>query len=373
MVPQTNSRPSMALACDDQDDRFVRAFAILAEGIRQHAFPGAALAVLYRGQLVAHKALGRHTYEPTSPVIEATTVYDLASVTKVVATTAAAMILFERGLLDLNMPVREVLPQFDQKGDRHRANVTTRMLLSHSSGLPGYVRLFEQARGRNAMLEAACSLPLAADPSSRAEYSDIGFMILGEILERVAGESLDRFCRREVFVPLGMAHTGFCPPAQWRQNIPPTEDDRTFRRRIVQGEVEDENASAMGGIAGHAGLFAPALDVSLLAGCMLRSGDPIFKPETVELFTRRESSPAGTSHTLGWDTPSAPSQSGRYFSPGSFGHLGYAGTSLWADPRRQLSVTLLTNRTWPDRQSQLIRKIRPAFHDAIVEALPNVG
>jgi CubicO group peptidase (beta-lactamase class C family) len=363
----------MALACDDQDKRFVHAFAILEEGIRQHAFPGAALAVLYRERLVAHKALGRHTYEATSPAVETTTIYDLASVTKVVATTATAMILFQRGLLDLNMPVREVLPQFGQTGDRRRANVTIRMLLAHSSGLPGYVPLFEQARGHDRMLQAACSLPLAADPASRAEYSDIGFMILGEILERVAGESLDHFCRREVFVPLGMVHTGFCPPAQWRQCIPPTEDDRAFRQRIVQGEVEDENASVMGGIAGHAGLFAPALDVTMFARCMLRGGEPVFHPETVELFTRRESSPAGTSHALGWDTPSNPSQSGRYFSPGSFGHLGYAGTSLWADPQRQLSVTLLTNRTWPDRKSQLIKKIRPAFHDAIVKALPNVG
>jgi CubicO group peptidase (beta-lactamase class C family) len=369
MVPQTNLTLSMDVTCNDQDNRFVRAFAILEEGIRQRAFPGAALAILHRGQLVALKGLGRHTYEATSPAVEATTIYDLASVTKAVATTTTAMILFQRGLLDLNTPVREVLPQFEHTGDCRRANVTIRMLLAHSSGLPGYVRLFEQARGHDAMLEAACSLPLAADPASRAEYSDIGFMILGEILERVAGERLDRFCRREVFVPLGMVRTGFCPPEQWRHSIPPTEDDRTFRRRIVQGEVEDENAYAVGGIAGHAGLFAPALDVTMFAGCMLRGGEPVFKPETVELFTCRESFPAGTSHALGWDTPSAPSQSGRYFSPGSFGHLGYAGTSLWVDPRRQLSVTLLTNRTWPDRQSQLIKKIRPAFHDAVVEAL----
>jgi CubicO group peptidase (beta-lactamase class C family) len=363
----------MGSACADQDTRFVRAFAILEEGIRQHAFPGAALAVLYRGHLVAHKALGRHTYEATSPAVEPTTIYDLASVTKVVATTATAMILFQRGLLDLNMPVREVLPQFEHIGDPRRANVTIRMLLAHSSGLPGYVRLFDQARGHDAMLETACSLPLSADPASRAEYSDIGFIILGEILENVAGESLDRFCRREVFAPLGMANTGFCPLVSLRQSIPPTEDDQTFRRRIVQGEVEDENAYAMGGIAGHAGLFAPALDLTIFAECMLRGGEPVFQPETVELFTRRESSPAGKSHALGWDTPSAPSQSGRYFSPGSFGHLGYAGTSLWVDPQRQLSVTLLTNRTWPDRQSQLIKKIRPFFHDAVVEALPNVG
>src|SRR5262249_43322176 len=153
-------------------------------------------------------------------------------------------------------------------------------------------------------------------------------------------------------------------PAAMKEHIPPTVDDREFRKRIVQGEVHDENASAMGGVAGHAGLFAPARDVATFAHAMLEGGRPILRPEAVSLFIRRESSPPGTTRALGWDTPSSPSQSGKYFSPRSFGHLGYTGTSLWVDPDRQLSVTLLTNRTWPDRTSEAIRQVRPAFHDA---------
>src|SRR4029077_13329057 len=200
-------------------------------------------------------------------------------------------------------------------------------------------------------------------------YSDMGFIVLGELLSKIAGESIDRFCQREIFQPLGMSHTCFNPPANWRPGIPPTADDQSFRKRLIQGEVNDDNASVLGGVAGHAGLFAPAQDVARFAACMLHGGAPLLKPETLALFTRRQSAPAGTSRALGWDTPSSPSQSGQYFSQDSFGHLGYTGTSLWIDPVRQLSITLLTNRTWPHDQSEMIKQVRPAFHDSIVEAL----
>ena len=243
------------------------------------------------------------------------------------------------------------------------------MLLAHSSGLPAYVKLFESAHSRDDLFRAACATPLEAPPGSKAEYSDIGFIVLGEILSRLAKEPLDVFAQREIFTPLGMTRTRFCPPPEWRNAIPPTEDDRTFRHRIIQGEVNDENASVMGGVSGHAGLFAPAIDVARFAECMLRGGSPIVQPTTVELFTRREDSPVGTSRALGWDTPSEPSTSGRYFSSRSFGHLGFTGTSLWIDPQRQLSVTLLSNRIWPDRGSRAIRQVWPLLHDAIVEAL----
>jgi len=166
-----------------------------------------------------------------------------------------------------------------------------------------------------------------------------------------------------------MIHTTFNPPADTRQRIPPTADDRTFRKRIIQGEVQDENASVLGGIAGHAGLFSTAEDLARFAHSMLNGGQPILRSETVALFTRRESTPPGTSRTLGWDTPSAPSQSGKYFGPRSFGHLGYTGTSLWIDPDRQLSITWLTNRTWPDCANQAIKQVRPKFHDAVLEVL----
>src|ERR1700732_4982663 len=167
-----------------------------------------------------------------------------------------------------------------------------------------------------------------------------------------------------------MSNSTFNPPRAPRGKIAPTADDRTFRHKIIQGEVQDENAFVLGGIAGHAGLFSTAGDLTRFAHAMLRGGHPILRLETVAIFTRRESSPPGTSRALGWDTPSNPSQSGKYFGPGSFGHLGYTGTSLWIDPARQLSITLLTNRTWPDCSNQQIKQIRPKFHDAVIEALP---
>ena len=166
-----------------------------------------------------------------------------------------------------------------------------------------------------------------------------------------------------------MKQTCFSPPPELRNSIPPTLDAVDFRKRLIQGEVNDENASVMGGIAGHAGLFGSALDVAKFGQCMLLDGNPIIKAETVALFSKCEQIPAGTSRALGWDTPSLPSQSGRYFSPHSFGHLGYTGTSLWIDPEMELSITLLTNRTWPDGRSQTIKQVRPAVHDAIIHAL----
>jgi CubicO group peptidase (beta-lactamase class C family) len=247
--------------------------------------------------------------------------------------------------------------------------VTFRHLLAHSSGLPAYERLFLRAKTRNELLQEAFNVPLLHDPGSHAEYSDVGFIVLGVALERIAGETLDQFCQREIFGPLGMSHTAYNPPGSWRSAIPPTADDQSFRHRIIQGEVNDENASVMGGVAGHAGVFGTALDVASFANAMLKGGTSIIHSETVALFTRRQDSPIGTSRALGWDTPSAPSQSGKYFSASSFGHLGYTGTSLWIDPERQISVTLLTNRTWPDSANKAIKEIRPKFHDAVMKAL----
>jgi CubicO group peptidase (beta-lactamase class C family) len=351
----------------DQDQRFSRAFALLHEAIEQRAFPGAAIAVTYRGELVASQGFGRFTYDPSSPEARADTVFDLASVTKVIATTSMAMLLYERGVLDFAAPVGKLLHEFGDDGDRKA--VTVRMLLAHSSGLPAYIKLFETAHNRDELLKAAYAKPLAHAPGTHAEYSDIGFILLGEILERLASTTLNAFTEREVTTPLGMSQTCFNPLPEAKDSIPPTEDDRAFRHRIIQGEVNDENATVIGGVAGHAGLFAPATDIATFAECMLRGGGPILQPATVALFTRREDSPPGTSRALGWDTPSPPSTSGSYFSPRSFGHLGFTGTSLWIDPERRLSVTILTNRIWPDRSNRAIRQVWPLVHDAIVEAL----
>ena len=326
------------------------------------------MAATHNGKLLALRSLGRFTYEPTSPQPTSDTLFDLASLTKILATTAMAMILYERGLLDLEMPVISIVGEFSGE-DPRRDEVTLRMLLAHSSGLPAYEKLFLRARTRDELLAAAFSTPLANDPGSHAEYSDIGFIVLGVALERLADETLDRFCQREIFGPLALTHTTFNPAPELRPAIPPTADDQTFRHRIIQGEVQDENASVLGGVAGHAGLFATAHDLATFAHTLLQGGSPILRPETITLFTARESSPEGTPRALGWDTPSPPSQSGCYFSPRSYGHLGYTGTSLWIDPDRALSIILLTNRTWPDCANQSIKEIRPRFHDAVIEAL----
>jgi len=354
-----------------QADRFKEPFDILQKAIVDHGFPGCTLAVTLRGELIAQRALGRFTYDATSSDVTNESIFDLASVTKVVATTSMAMCLYERGLLDLEMPVSAVVPEFTGN-DSNRDKVTLHMLLAHSSGLPAYEKLFLRAKTRDELLAAAFETQLTANPGTRAEYSDIGFIILGVALERLADEPIDIFCQREVFGPLGMSHTTFNPPKNWRDRIVPAVDDRTFRHRVIEGEVQDENASVLGGVAGHAGLFAPAGDIAIFAHAMLNGGRPILRPETLKFFTRRESVPDGTSRALGWDTPSAPSQSGKYLSPHSYGHLGYTGTSLWIDPERQLSITLLTNRTWPD-QNQAIKQIRPRVHDAVIESLEKRG
>ncbi len=397
---------SLIPAFDDQESVFARAFAILREAIAQHAFPAASVAVTHKGRLIALKAFGHFVYEadsgepllrvPGNLEVTPSAMFDLASVTKVVATTTMAMILYERGLLELDAPIMGTVPEFAAgSSDPRRAEVTFHMLLAHSSGLPAYEKLFLKAKARDELLHAAFNMPITADPGSRAEYSDVGFIILGTALERLAGESLDLFCQREIFGPLATTHTAFNPPAGLRPQIPPTADEREgWRKSIIQGEVQDENAFVLGGVAPHAGLFSTAEDVARFAHAIMQcsagtsaqelseeevlsaanqaddeSLSKILRPETIAIFTRRESTPEGTSRALGWDTPSSPSQSGKYFGPHSYGHLGYTGTSLWIDPDRELSITLLTNRTWPDCANQAIKQVRPRFHDAVIEAL----
>jgi CubicO group peptidase (beta-lactamase class C family) len=348
-----------------QDHRFAAAFAILNEAVSTHAFPGASIAIVHGNDLIALRSFGRYTFAPASPEITPLTIFDLASVSKVMATTIAAAILWERGKLGLDDDVAALALDFGSN-DLRRYDVTLRHLLTHTSGLPAYVRLFERCSTRDELLAAAYATPLEADPGARTEYSDIGFIILGDILEKLAGVPLEQFCQREIFDPLGLAHTRFRPPADWRLNIAPTRDDQTFRRKIIQGEVNDENAWVMGGVAGHAGVFSTAVEVAEFAHCWQRGGAPILKPETIAEFTRQQ---PGTTRALGWDRPTPPSSSGQYFSPQSYGHLGYTGTSLWIDPTRALAVVLLTNRTWPDAKNQQIKQIRPSFHDAVIESI----
>jgi CubicO group peptidase (beta-lactamase class C family) len=290
------------------------------------------------------------------------------------------MLLNQRGLLDLEMPVAELLPGFviGRPPGTWARHVTVRHLLAHNSGLPGYVEFFRNARTPVELFRSCLELSFEAHPGERAEYSDPGFILLGKALEVVMRESLDSWARREIFHPLELSATGFNPGPYLSAGIPPTEEDLTFRRRVIQGEVQDENASVLHGVAGHAGLFSNVPDLLRFAdeilGTVRAPSDAeeprprLFTAAVVQRFAERQG-PPGSSRALGWDTPSENSSSGRHFSSRSIGHLGYSGCSLWIDLDADVAVVLLTNRTWPDRKNQAIREIRPAFHDAIREAL----
>ncbi|MGD0366970.1 MAG: serine hydrolase domain-containing protein [Acidobacteriaceae bacterium] len=358
-------------------ERFAPARSILEQAVKQQAFPGAAWGVLHRGATVALDAVGRFTYEANAPAIQRETVFDLASLTKVIATTAAAMLLVDRGLLDVDERLGDILPGFviGMEPRSGKQDVTLRMLLAHTSGLPAYETLFREHTTPAALLRATLQLPLEAKPGTRTEYSDFGFVLLGKVVEVLSAEPLDVFCAREIFAPPGLETTRFCPPWEARPAIPPTEDDQTFRHRIIQGEVQDENCFVLGGVAGHAGVFANVEDLLRFAQCILdqgrtQDGKLLFQPATVSQFATRQGPPDSKSRALGWDVPTEGSSSGRYFGPRSIGHLGYSGCSLWIDPDQELAVALLTNRTWPDRSNDTIRQIRPAFHNAVVESLP---
>lgn len=351
---------------------FAAARRMVDQAIDQHAFPGAAWGVFSQGTIAALDAAGRFTYEADAPPVTAETLFDLASVSKVVATTTAAMLLVDRGLLHLEARVGDILPGFviGMEPGSGKERVTLGMLLAHTSGLVGYAPLFRTCSTPDALLRAILQLPLEAPPGARTEYSDFGYILLGKVVEVLSGEPLDAFCAREIFAPLGMTSTGFQPPLASRPSIPPTENDRTFRGRIIQGEVQDEHAFVLGGVAGHAGVFSSVEDLLRFARCILREGRTadgrqLIQPQTIAAFATRQ----GSGRALGWDVPTEGSSSGRFFGSRSIGHLGYSGTSIWIDPDRDLAVVLLTNRTWPDRSNEAIRQIRPAFHDAVVEEL----
>ncbi len=360
--------------------QFPAAHIVLTQAIQHHAFPGAAYGVLLRGDVLAAESAGCFTYQSDSPPVMPGTIFDMASVSKVMATTAMAMLLYERGQFDLDEQIGDRLPEFvrDVSPGSPRRKITARMLLAHSSGLPAYARLFEHCHSSAALLEACLHMPLEAQPETQTAYSDIGFIVLGHLLETIAGERLDSYCQREVFTPLGMNSTLYCPPLRLKASIPPTAIESPIRPRIVQGEVHDDNCYVLDGISGHAGLFSNVADTLRFANCILHGGSPILRRETISLFATPHllsHCPSGQNsvqddRALGWDMPSRPSSSGQFFSAHSVGHLGYTGTSLWIDFEKQLAVALLTNRTYPGNQpeeeeAKKIQQVRPRFHDAL--------
>jgi CubicO group peptidase (beta-lactamase class C family) len=341
---------------------------VLEEAVAAKAFPGAVAAAGKDGALVYLKPVGRLAYDPADPPVQEDTMYDLACLTKVVLTTTMAMILVDESKLDLNKPVTSFLPGFQGPG---KEKVTVSHLLTHSSGLDWWAPLFKEIKGKPAYLQKVQSMPLVYEPGTKSLYSDLGLILLGEILERVAGQDLETFAKERIFGPLGMKDTVYRPGPERLARTAPTEND-PWRGRVLRGEVHDENAYALGGVAPHAGLFGTARDLARFAQMLVNGGvleqQRIVSRETLERFTRRAGIP-GSSRALGWDTPSDNSSAGSLLSPRSFGHTGFTGTSLWVDPERRLFVILLSNRVHPTRANDAIRQVRRSVADAVVQGL----
>ncbi len=360
-------------------DRFDEADAVVQAGVGT-AFPGGVVAVGLGGQLAHLKAFGHLSYDPGASPAAPDTLYDLASLTKVVVTTTLAMMLVDEGRLDLDARVHAFFPRFSGPA---KERVTIRQLLTHSGGLLWWAPLYKELEGEAAFVERITGMDLAYEPGAKSEYSDLGIILLGGILERLAGAPFDELARRRVLDPLGMKDTLYRPPAALVPRIAPTEKD-PWRGRLLRGEVHDENAFAMGGVAPHAGLFGTAGDLAQLAQTLLdggvHEGRRLVSRATVELFTERAGIP-GSTRALGWDTPcdetgrrsSRPgeagySSAGSLFSARSFGHTGFTGTSMWMDPQRGLYLILLTNRVHPTRDNNHIREVRSRLGDAVARA-----
>ena len=301
------------------------------------------------------------------------TIYDAASLTKPVVTTTLIAMQVEAGRIGLDLPVARFLPEWnDGPNPDWRKAVTVRNLLTHSSGLPAHKDYFLTLHSKREFIAAICKEPLEYAPGTKTVYSDLGFIMLGEILERATGKTVDQLAHEQIFAPLDMANSMFNPPKSLWSRIAPTENDTAFRKRLLQGEVHDENAFAMGGVAGHAGLFTTAGDLAAFCQMLLNGGiyghHRLLTRATISQFTAPQAI-AGNTRTLGWMTPTPNSSSGRYFSAHAYGHLGFTGTSIWIDPDRQLFVILLTNRVYPTRENDKIAAVRPAVHDAVIESL----
>ena len=305
---------------------------VMRRAIAAGGFPGASVIVGRRSGIVWERGYGTLDWTSGTPVDAERTMYDVASLTKVVATTAATMMLVDRGKLQVDDPVVRLLPTFQ---GRDKSEVTLRDLLTHRSGLPAG-RILSR-KGPQSAKRSVLSTPLVRQPGSRGEYSDLGLDVLGFVVERVAREPLDRYLRRAVYDPLGMSSTMFRPGASLRSRIAPTEAP------LARGQVHDRNARALGGVAGHAGLFATAGDLAVFAQMMLDNGTvggkKFLADSTVREFTR----PGAGWRGLGWETCSGGGSCGRYLTPRAFGHTGFTGTSMWIDPERDLFVIVLSN------------------------------
>ena len=348
-------------------DNFVR------RAIQDSSFPGAVLLVEQNGKIIHEKAFGHYMYDLKSGKVALNSIYDLASCTKVVATTTATMICYDRGLIKLDDKVAKYFPQFAVHG---KENVTIRNLLLHDSGLRPDIKSFQAYDSVSDKVDAVMNEifqdSLIYPTGTKMVYSDLNFILLGKIIEKVTGESLDKFCKEYIFKPLNMNSTMFNPPKNLIFRIAPTEIDNYWRHRLIRGEVHDETSALLGGVAGHAGLFSDAGDIAKLLQMLLQKGNykgrQIIKSKTVELFVKKQSE--FSSRALGWDTKSPQgSSAGSLFSDLSYGHTGFTGTSMWTDPVRKLFVIFLTNRVFPTRNNLKILKVRPLLHDEVIRAV----
>jgi len=345
---------------------FAAARQILQQAIAERVFPAAVIEVGNSRQPLWRESFGRLTFEPESPPTRDDTVFDLASLTKVLATTTLVMRQVERGILSLDDPVAHHVPDWRDDGP---VVVTMRDLLSHSAGLTSHVPFYRDHQGRDAFEAAIVQTPRAYEPRTKSIYSDLGFMLLGFILDRIAPLATQFDTLR---VQMGnIQDLQFTPPVIWKARTAPTRID-PWRQRLLIGEVDDDNAWALGGTAGHAGLFGVIGSVGEFARHVMqvlegRTG--AFTQATAETFVARRVEILGSSRALGWDTMLPTSSCGTRMSPRAFGHVGFTGTSLWIDPERPVYVALLTNRVHPTPDNNAITAVRPALHDAIIDAL----
>ena len=341
---------------------------VLDQAVRDSAFPGAYAVVGTSRGIIGDYGAGRIDWAADAPAPTASTIWDLASLTKVVGMTSAVARLVDQGVVQLDAPVQRYLPEFAGAG---KERVTVRHLLTHSSGLPSWRPLHKEAESPEARRALVLATPLDTAPGVRYAYSDLGAITLGLLVERLTKQPLDAWLGTRVFQPLGMRDTRFRPDSSLRARIAPTEVD-PWRQRHLRGEVHDENAYALGGVSGHAGLFSTGHDLARLARAYLNGGAldgaRLASAGTIRRFTAVQDTTLSR-RALGWETPTGSNSSGRYMSARAFGHTGFTGTSIWVDPERDLFVILLTNRVNPTRQNTRIGRVRVALADAIVQTV----
>ena len=342
--------------------------------IQDSVAPGMAIAVGRWGRLVHLAGYGTLDWpdaQGRGPKVDERSLYDLASLTKVIATTTSAMLLEEEGRLALDSTVAFYLPEF-AAADSLKRHITVRMLLTHTGGLEAGAPLYRTARGRAEYLRQIAERPLKAMPGTEMVYSDWDMIVLQLVLERITGQPLDLFTTMRIFAPLGMTDTGFLPDTMLLgQRLAPTTVDSALRGGLLRGVVHDGNAWAMGGVSGHAGLFSSARDLAVFAQLLLNDGRyggvQLVRPETLVRWTAIQG--PGSSRALGWDTPSGASSAGRYFGPRSYGHTGFTGTSMWMDPERGVFVVILANRVHSRGASTRHATLRSAVADVVQQSI----